>query len=349
MKIGVISPVWFSVPPSNYGGIELVVSLEVENLVELGHDVTLFASGGSQTKARLISPLAEPPDPTELGKPWFNSYWEDAYHATVAYDYANEFDVIHDHTYILGPVLGRAIERPPVVHTLHERAYEGNQRLYEYLSDGIHTVAISETQCRAFKNLECIAVVPNGIDPEQYPMSNVKDDYALFIGRCNPDKGPMQAIETAHAAGLPIKMVLRRTEAREIQYWETELAPRLGADDEVLEGISHAEKVQLLQKARVLLFPIHWEEPFGLVMIEAMACGTPVVTSSRGAAPEIVVDGETGFIRDDLNGWIEATQQVLAGAISSEQCRQRVLDKFSAEAMAQGYVRVFEQVTSSNP
>ena len=345
MRIGVIAPVFLEVPPRNYGGTELVVSLEVEQLVELGHDVTLFASGGSQTKAHLVSPLDTAPNPDLIGRPWFESYWYEAYHTGVAYDHANEFDVIHDHTFILGPLLGSKVSKP-VVHTLHERAHTANQLLYDYLGDAIYHVAISETQRRAFTQINCVDVVYNGLDVSQYSMSKKHDDYLVFIGRCNPDKGPKEAIETAHAVGLPIKMLLRRSEPDEIMYWESEIAPNLSSDDVVLENISHEEKVKLLQNARAFVFPLQWEEPFGLVMIEAMACGIPVVATSCGAAPEIVVDGETGYIRNDLNGWVEATQKILAGEISPENCRARVLEHFSAESMTDGYLKVFEQVTS---
>ena len=339
MRIAEIAPPWFTVPPSGYGGIELVVSLLADNLSARGHDVTLFASAGSVTPAKLVSPLETVPDPALLGNVWF-----DVCHAFSAYlDAGNSFDVIHDHSGIVGPALGALLDgRPPVVHTLHGPWTEPARRYYSLLQDKIHLVAISEAQRGDFPDLQYAATVHNGIELDTYPFREDKDDYLVYIGRATPDKGPVQAIEVAREAGLPLKMLVKRNEPFELAYWDETVAPKLHDEVEVFERVSHAVKADLLARARAMVFPIQWPEPFGLVMIEAMACGTPVVACPRGAATEIVADGETGFLRSSVEELVEAVGRV--GECSSKMCRERVTENFSTGAMVTGYEQVFETV-----
>lgn len=340
MHIGMVAPVWFPVPPKGYGGIELVVALLADGLVDAGHDVTLFASGGSTTKAKLVSPLEVAPEPHLLGNPWY-----DAYHALAAYLHAEEFDVVHDHAAVVGPVLGALLRgRPPVVHTLHGPWTEPTRLLYSLAADYVHLVAISEAQRNDNLDVRYAATVYNGIDLDAYPFRAEKDDYLVYIGRANPDKGPAEAIAAARHAGTPIRLILKRGEAPERAYYEEAVVPLLGDDVEVLENVSHEEKVELLGGAKAMLFPIRWPEPFGLVMVEAMACGTPVVTTNWGAAPELVEDGVTGFRRDSYGDLVDALRWV--GEIDPAACRARVEERFSARAMVDGYLRVYEQVTS---
>lgn len=340
MRIAEIAPPWFTVPPSGYGGIELVVSLLADNLSARGHEVTLFASAGSTTPAKLVSPLESVPDPALLGNVWF-----DVCHAFSAYrDAASTFDVIHDHSGIVGPALGALLGgRPPVVHTLHGPWTEPARRYYSLLQDQIHLVAISEAQRSDFPDLHYAATVHNGIDLDTYPYREDKDDYLVYIGRANPDKGPVQAIEVAHEAGLPLKMLVKRNEPFELAYWDENVAPKLHDDVEVFERVSHEVKAELLAHARAMVFPIQWPEPFGLVMIEAMACGTPVVACPRGAATEIVEDGVTGFLRSSVEELVAAVARV--DECSSKACRERVAENFSTAAMVTGYEHIFERVT----
>jgi glycosyltransferase involved in cell wall biosynthesis len=339
VRIAEIAPPWFTVPPSGYGGIELVVSLLADNLSARGHDVTLFASAGSVTPAKLVSPLETVPDPALLGNVWF-----DVCHAFSAYlDAGNSFDVIHDHSGIVGPALGALLDgRPPVVHTLHGPWTEPARRYYSLLQDKIHLVAISEAQRGDFPDLQYAATVHNGIELDTYPFREDKDDYLVYIGRATPDKGPVQAIEVAREAGLPLKMLVKRNEPFELAYWDETVAPKLHDEVEVFERVSHVVKADLLSRARAMVFPIQWPEPFGLVMIEAMACGTPVVACPRGAATEIVADGETGFLRSSVEELVEAVGRV--GECSSTMCRERVAENFSTSAMVTGYEQVFETV-----
>jgi len=338
MHIAQIAPVWFPVPPAGYGGIELVVALLTDGLVDAGHDVTLFASGGSRTKATLVSPLDQPPDPSLLGNPWL-----DAYHALSAYLHADEFDVIHDHAGIVGPVCGAVLQgRPPVVHTLHGPWTEESRLLYSLVSEHVHLVPISEAQRRDNPDVEYAATVHNGIDLSAYPFRVDKDDYLVYIGRANPDKGPAVAINVARRSGHPLKMIVKRNEPAERAYFEDAVVPLLDDDVEIFENVSHQEKVDLLGRAKAMIFPIRWPEPFGLVMVEAMACGTPVVTTGWGAAPEIVEDGVTGFLRDDYADLVSAI--LLVDDVDPAACRTRVEQNFSAEAMVKGYEGVFADV-----
>lgn len=337
MRIAEIAPVWFAVPPSGYGGIELIVALLADGLVEHGDDVTLFASGGSRTKGTLVSPLDQPPDPTLLGSVWF-----DTFHVLSAYLRADDFDVIHDHSGIIGPAIGAARGGPPVVHTLHGPWTDQSRRYYELLHERVHLVAISDAQRADNPDLRYAGTVHNGIDTDLYEYRAAKDDYLVYIGRANPDKGPVRAIEVARRVGRPLRMILKRNEVAERKYYDEVIEPLLGDDVQVVADVSHAFKVDLLAGAAAMLFPIQWMEPFGLVMVEAMACGTPVVTTNWGAAPELVDDGVTGFRRDTADELVEALGHI--GEISPSDCRERVERLFSAEAMVRGYEQVFEQV-----
>jgi glycosyltransferase involved in cell wall biosynthesis len=341
MRVAVIAPVWFAVPPAGYGGIELVVSLLADGLVDAGHDVTLFASGGSRTKAELVSPMAEPPDPVELGNPWY-----DAFHALASYLQVGDFDVVHDHAGVVGPVCGALMHgRPPVVHTLHGPWTEHNRPLYELLARHVNLVAISDAQRAANLDVPYAGTVHNGIDLSAYTYREDKERALVYIGRANPDKGPREAITIARRAGLPLHMILKRGEPQEREYFEREIAPQLASDIELYENVTHAEKDELLGRACAMVFPIRWPEPFGLVMVEAMACGTPVVTTNWGAAPELVDDGVTGFRRDAEDDLVEMIGAV--GSLDPAACRRRVAELFSGEAMVRGYEAVYERAASS--
>jgi glycosyltransferase involved in cell wall biosynthesis len=339
MRIAEIAPPWFAVPPSGYGGIELIVALLADGLTEQGHDVTLFASGGSQTKATLVSPFIDPPDPALLGNPWF-----DAYHALASYlAIGDAFDVVHDHSGITGSAMGALLRgHPPVVHTLHGPWTELTRRYYGLLHDHVNLVAISESQRADNPDVHYAATVHNGIDLDDYPFRAEKDDFLVYIGRANPDKGPSIAIEVARRAGLPLAMVVKKNEPFERAYWDEIVAPLLNDEVEVFEAISHEQKTDLLGRARAMVFPIQWPEPFGLVMAEAMACGTPVVACPTGAAVELVENGITGYLRDSIDDLVDAVAST--GNCSPEACRLRVEEHFSAPAMVKGYEALFASI-----
>jgi glycosyltransferase involved in cell wall biosynthesis len=333
MRIAEIAPPWIPVPPADYGGIELVVDSLARGLQERGHEVTLFAPEGSQSPGELVSPLP-PAGTTSMGDAWY-----EIYHVLSAYARRGEFDVVHDHT-LLGTALGAMTSgRPPVLHTLHGPWVERAQAYYDLVHEHVHLVAISESQRRGHDAVRYAATIPNGIELDRYPLSDApREDFLLYIGRANADKAPELALEVAHRAGLPLKLVVKRAEPAEREYWNTQVAPHLGPDDEALEELTHDEKVDLLRRAKAFVFPIRWDEPFGLVMIEALACGLPVVARPRGAASEIVEHGVSGFLTDELDEFVEAVGNV--GRLDPHACRRRVAERFSAEAMVDGYERL---------
>ena len=338
MRIAEIAPVWVSVPPPSYGGIELVVSLVADGLVDRGHDVTLFASGGSRTKGTLVSPLEKSPDLSDMGK----GVTDDIVHTLSAYLQAGEFDVIHDHSGF-GPAFGALLDgKPPVVRTLHGPWSDEARRFHAALAGRVHLVAISESQASFNTDLEYEGVVYNGLDIDAYPYREEKEDFLLFLGRCNPEKGPEVAVEVAKRAGKHLKLVVKRAEPAENEYWEHIVEPRLTGDEEIILEISHEEKVDLLARAEGTLCTIQWPEPFGLVMTESMACGTPVIVPPMGAAPELVVDGQTGFLREDIDEMVECVARLKE--IDPAACRARVAENFTAEVMVAGYERIFERV-----
>ena len=341
MRIAQIAPVWFTVPPSGYGGIELVVGLLTDELAQRGHDVTLFASGGSVSKAEVVSPFDQPPPDGLIGDVWY-----DAVHTLTAHLEADSFDVVHDHSGILGPAFStvRGDADPVAVHTLHGPWTDVGRRFYALVHEHVHLVAISESQRGLNADIRYAATVHNGIDVDAYPLREDKEDYLLFIGRSVEDKGPVDAIEAAKQAGRPLKMVVKRHEDSEQHYWNDVVAKHLTSDVEVLDSVDHECKVELLQGAGAFLFPIRWPEPFGLVMAEAMACGTPVIAGNRGAATEIVADGETGRLCDSFEELVAAIDEV--EDMDPEACRRRVVDRFSVAAMVDGYEELYRRLAA---
>ncbi|MCA1691207.1 MAG: glycosyltransferase family 4 protein [Acidimicrobiales bacterium] len=342
MRIAEIAPVWVPVPPPGYGGIELVVSLLANGLVERGHEVTLYAAIGSESSARIISPVPEGADLAEMG----TDVGTEVAHALPAYLAIDEFDVIHDHSGV-GTALGAARNgKPPVVHTLHGPWTESSRRFYAAVSPPIRLIAISEAQKAENPDLAYAGVVHNGIDLDIYPWQKEKEDFLVWLGRCSPEKGPGRAVEIAKEAGKRLVLMMKRSEPAEMEYWEKEVKPRLRGDEEVLFNVGHDEKVDVLSRARATLFPIQWPEPFGLVMIESMACGTPVLATALGAAPEIIVDGSTGILVADTDDMVEALSRL--DDLSPEACRERVADHFSADAMVTKTERVLEEAVAGD-
>lgn len=336
MKIAEIAPPFLTVPPDGYGGIEQVVALLVDGLVERGHDVTLFAGGGSQTSARLETPIAEAPGPAALGDRFLGLA-----HVLDAYDHCDEFDVVHDHT-LAGPAMAASAPRgPSVAHTLHGPWTDSAREFYGRIHERVDLIAISEAQRALNDEIRYAGVVPNGIDLGDKPFRADKDDYLVFVGRCIDDKGPEVAVEVAKRVGRPLVMALKRAEPHEQAYWEDVVAPRLGGDEEVYEDLPQEELLPLVAGAEAMVFPIRWEEPFGLVITEAMACGTPVVTRPCGAAAELVDDGVTGFLCDSVDDMVEAVGRL--GSLSADACRERVERHYSKDAMVEGYLRLFEK------
>ncbi len=340
MRVAILSPVWFPVPPTGYGGIEWVVSLLADGLVDAGHDVTLFASGDSRTRAKLDAVFPEPPT-----APIGMSYIE-LRHALPCYERAAEFDVVNDHSSQLGAALGGLVETP-VVHTVHGPLEElplANYRGIAKLAPQLGLISISMNQRKPGPDLPWVGNIPNALDLDAYPYHSERGEYLLYLGRLSPDKGAHRAIEVAREAGIPIKLAGKKREHAEQEYFDTMVRPLLGDDAEYLGETSHGFKVDLLQNARATLFPIDWEEPFGLVMIESMACGTPVIATRRGAVPEVVDHGRSGIIVDDYRDMVAAIAD--ADRLDPVECRRAAEEHYSVERMVADYVAVYAAMLS---
>ena len=335
MKVAVLAPCWFPVPPTGYGGVEWVVSLLADGLVEAGHDVTLFASGDSHTKARLAAIFHNAPSEW-IGR----SFWE-LRHVLHCYERADEFEVINDHSGPLSAVLSASVSTP-VVHTVHGPLDGEPGELYDQVSrvaPETGLISISMNQRKPRPDFNWVANCPNALDLSVYPFRPHRGEYLLFLGRMSPDKGAHRAVAVAMEAGLPLKMAGKMREQKEREYFKQFVEPHLGHGIEWLGEVSHGEKVELLQNARATLFPIEWEEPFGLVMIESMACGTPVIATARGAVPEVIEHGRSGIIVEDYRIIPAALEE--ADKIDPIACRRYVEERFSPLRMVHDYVQAY--------
>src|SRR5919202_6233760 len=262
MRIAILAPVWFAVPPSGYGGIEWVVSLLADRLTQAGPDGALFASGDSRTQATLSSVFAEAPS-RMIGRTQ-----PELHHALSCYARADDFDVINDHTGTLGAALGAAVDTP-VVHTVHGPLDGEPGVIYELIdrvAPEVGLISISMNQRKPKPDLNWIANCHNALDFSVYPFKPARGDYLLFLGRLSPDKGAHRAIAVAMEAGLPLKIAGKKNDPKEICYFKELVEPHLVGGIEYLGEVSHGEKVELLQNARATLFPIKWEALLGLVM-----------------------------------------------------------------------------------
>jgi glycosyltransferase involved in cell wall biosynthesis len=340
MKIAQVAPLYEAVPPKLYGGTERVVANLCDSLCDLGHEVVLFAAGDAHTKARLIATrdqsLRLDPNPlkSDLGA-----------HLTMLHEVrrlAAEFDVLHFHTDLLHfPLFENQAHR--TVTTLHGRLdmIDLQTTLERWPSFGL--VSISDTQRAPVPTANWLATVKHGVAPELYrPPATPKNSYLAFLGRISPEKRADVAIRLARQAGLPLK-IAAKVDSADARYFEAVVKPLLG--DPLVEfvgEIGDAAKSEFLGNARALLFPICWPEPFGLVMIESMACGTPVIAWNCGSVPEVVDPGVTGFIVESEDEALEAIRH--APDLSRERIRAVFERRFAARTMAEAYVQVYEQV-----
>jgi glycosyltransferase involved in cell wall biosynthesis len=346
MRIAQVAPPFESVPPARYGGTERVASLLTEELVRRGHEVTLFASGDSATAARLI-----PTVDTALWR--LDEVRDDLPYWTITigevYRRAAEFDVIHSHLDFHGFACAALVDTPTVT-TLHGRLdLPDLRRLYARFPDA-RVISISDNQREPLPDLNWAGTVYNAIDIERLPFNPTGGDYLVFLGRISPEKGLDRAISIARAAGLTLKVAAReplrdlsRPDVRaDWEYYEGVVKPLLrDGGVEMVGEVGDVEKPGLLGNARALLFPIDWPEPFGLVMAEALACGTPVVARRRGSVPEVISHGLTGLIGetdDEL-----AAHCASVGRLDRRACREEALRRFSPAAMADGYEAVYQR------
>jgi glycosyltransferase involved in cell wall biosynthesis len=337
MRIAQVAPLWERVPPPAYGGIELVVSLLTDELVRRGHEVTLFASGDSISLAELesVHPQAIRLDPTVKE---YGVY--EMLQMTQVCERAAEFDVIHSHMGVAALPYSKLI-KTPMIHTLHGVFTHDNEKLFTYAKQQPY-VSISNAQREERLGLNCVATVYNGIDVNQYDFYPQPQEppYLAFLGRLSPEKGPHHAIEIAKRGGWRLKMA-GKIDAIDQEFFDQQLKPHIdGQQIQYLGEANHAQKSVLMGNAVATLFPITWREPFGLVMTESMATGTPVIAMGLGSVPEVVTDGVSGFICHSVEECIAAVDKI--PAISRLGCREYVLKNFGVEQMADGYEAVYQ-------
>ena len=344
MRVAQVAPLYEAVPPGAYGGTERVIATLCDGLVAQGHEVTLFAPEGSTTEAKLEAfgkPLRERFTGEELVNLAPHLHLE---MLTSLYQRADDFDVVHSHIDIWSlPFAG--LTNTPTVLTMHGRLDLDHLRdlLPRYAS--VPLVSISDDQRRAVADLDLTwaATVYNGLDLGSYQDGpHDRDGYLGFVGRIAEEKGPLAAIEISRRTGLPLRMAAK-VDPLDVDYYEHEVKPHMGANVDFVGEIEEHEKPAFYAGARATLFPSDWPEPFGLVMIESLAAGTPVIALRRGSVPEVIEHGVTGFICDDVDEMVEATQRI--GEIDPEACRRHA-ERFSAEQMCRGYVEVYESLVA---
>ena len=358
MRIAMLAPISWPLPPSGYGPWELVAHTLTEALVKLGHDVTLFAAGGTKTSATLVTttpyalstwPEAErnrprgfdantgllegPPDARVLEQHHIAMCMEQAA--------AGRFDVVHSHLHVHALCFARLIGCP-LVTTLHGSAWvrASHPLLLAYREQAF--VSISDAERTMLPELNYVRTVYNGIRLENFPFEGDKDDYLLFAGRLSPEKGPDKAIEIARRSGRRLLMA-GLIEDQYRGFFDECVRPHVdGKQVEYLGLLSQHDLAPLYRKAAGVLFPINWCEPFGLVAVEAQASGTPIIAMRFGALPEIIVDGTTGFVVDSIAEAVNATEQL--SAISPQACRDNAEQRFSDQTMAEGYVEAYRSL-----
>ena len=341
MRIAQLCPLWETVPPPAYGGIESVVTHLTEELVRRGHEVTLFAAGNSRTTAELRAVVAcnlrAMPD---LHFPHFYEW----VHVAAALRCAEEFDVIHNHHGELAMAFS-AFCPTPMLTTNHGPLIPDAGLVWDQYQGYYNT--ISHAAKVGLPDRNYLGVVYNGIDIESFPFRTEKEDFLLFLSRISPEKGPHHAIEVARALGRQL-LIAGKVDRVDREYFAKEIEPRIDGRQIVFLGEADARlKRDLFARATCLLHPITWPEPFGLVMVEAMACGTPVIVFRRGSAPEIVIDSETGFVVDSLDQMIAAVDQL--HHISPHRCREHVASRFSVSQMVDGYEALYRRICAGEP
>ena len=335
MRIGVIAPPWVPVPPPAYGGTEEFVAELASELSRIGHEVILFCTGDSTcpVERRWLVSEAESDNIGDVAI--------ERRHALAAYDALHGVDVIHDNTRE-GPMHALNVPDVPVAVTHHGPFDDGAHRDFRLVDSRVALVAISRHQASTAQRLRIAKVIHHGIDPSRFPVGP-GGDYLVFLGRMTPDKGAHRAAALAREADVPLFIAGKRREPAELAYFDEQVEPLLGPKIEYLGELDNDDKLELLAGARALLNPIQWPEPFGLVMIESMACGTPVIATEQGAAPEIVEDGTTGFICNNGSEILRRIDEV--ARLDRRSCREAVEQYFSTRRMARDYEALFEQLT----
>ncbi len=336
MRVAMIAPPWVPVPPPTYGGTELVIDNLMRGLFAAGHDVLLYATGDSTCPVPTAWTLPEAAGTVAVGTP------TELQHVIKAYEAVLEWgaDIVHDHT-LVGPVYAARFA-VPVVTTNHGPFDSELGDCYRTIARTVPLIAISHHQASTAQATPIAAVIHHGVDIDSFPFGTGSGGYALFLGRMSPTKGAHVAARVARAAGVPLVIAAKMREPAERAYFETEVAPLLGGGIEYIGEVGGTAKLALLADATCLLNPLAWPEPFGMVMIEALACGTPVVATPCGSVPEIVDEGRTGFVGGDERALVDVLGRV--GEIERAVCRKAASERFSTERMVRDHLDLYHKV-----
>jgi glycosyltransferase involved in cell wall biosynthesis len=333
IRIALLSPISWRTPPRHYGPWESVVSLLAEELVRMGLDVTLFASGDSQTRGKLVAVCPRP----YSEDPSVNAKVAECLHISEVFERSAQFDLIHNHFDFL-PLTYSGLVETPVLTTIHGFSSPSIVPVYKKYNGRSHYVAISEAD--KSPELDYIATVHHGIDISQFPFAEAHGEYLLFFGRIHPDKGVYEAIQVAQRVGL--KLVIAGI-IQDQDYFDSRVEPFLDGDTvEYVGAVGPTERARVLGRALALLHLISFDEPFGLSMVESLACGTPVIAYGRGSIPEIIHHGENGYIVEDIEQAVEAVAAVRS--LERSACREDAEKRFSSARMASDYVRVYQDI-----
>lgn len=333
LRIAMLAPISWRVPPHHYGAYEQVAGTLTEGLVHRGVDVTLFATGDSQTAGKLhwICPRPYSEDPKLDPKVW------ECLHISEVFEHAGEFDLIHNHFDFLPLTYSRLVSTP-VLTTIHGFSSPQILPVYRKYNHRVYYVSISNAS--RHPGLNYIATAYHGISLEDFPFNEKGGDYLLFLGRIHPDKGTYEAIQVAKKAEMPLIIAGLLHDRR---YFEERVKPYVdGVSVKYMGTIDKRERASLMGNAKAFLHLINFDEPFGLAVVEAMACGTPVIAIRRGAMPEVIRDGETGFLVDSLEETIESLQRI--DDIDRKRCRAWVEEHFTQGRMVEEYLQVYEKI-----
>lgn len=341
MRIAIIAPIIERVPPKKYGGTERVVHELTEELVRRGHEVTLFASGNSLTKATLESVYPGSLREARLKDIYGLNIWS-LINMGVAYQRQDEFDIIHDHVGFVSAATAELADTP-VVMTMHGAFTLEVREIFNRFRKA-NLVTISNSQSYPAPGLNYVGMVPNGLSMKDYPFSVSHEGYLLFVGRISAEKGVHHAIEAAQQLNMPL-IIAAKLDPTDKPYFVQHIEPMLSEDIRWIGEVDEETRNELMSKTYCFLHPVTWREPFGLTLIEAMACGCPVVAFDKGSIPEIIENGRTGFVVQDIDSMVDAVKSI--DSIDREYCRQYVLENFSTEKMVDGYEEIYRHLVQN--
>ncbi|TLM87141.1 glycosyltransferase family 4 protein [Pseudarthrobacter sp. NamE5] len=334
MRIGLVAGPWITVPPMTYGGTERVVDSLARGFTAAGHEVLLAAPSDSGCPVPRVAGM-RPSIPEEL-----NLTLSELSHVVRAYAGLDEVDIIHDHT-MAGPLYLQRPEHVPLVTTIHGLLNAEARDVYGAIAHKAAIIAISRDQCSRAPEVPVTRVIHHGMDLSSVPVGSGRGGYLCFVGRACPDKGLLEAVMIAREAGIPLRIAVKMREREEVRYFREVIEPILGPNEDFVGEVDDAVKYELMGEAAAFLNPIQWPEPFGLVMIESLATGTPVIGTSIGSAPEIVDHGRTGYLgsTSQLAGFIQQ-----AAGLDRKVCRQVVAERFSEDRMVNDHLRLFTEL-----